>query len=135
MSDIHAFYSEFCDALDLIDLSGDNKLILLGDYIHVGDSPYQVLDKIIELQNKYGSDKVIALIGNHEEMAINGMWNIDGTYDKQYEDNPKDIYYLKWMENLPLYHKEGKFIFCHAGIDEECDPEMWEWSTAKSRTS
>jgi serine/threonine protein phosphatase 1 len=62
MSDIHGSPVEFEEALELVDLSGDNLLILCGDYIHGYDS-YTVLDRIIGLQNEYGSDKVIALMG------------------------------------------------------------------------
>ena len=65
MSDIHGYIQEFEEALLKIDLSGDNILILLGDYIHGPDS-YGVMDKIIKLQEKYGTDKVIALLGNHD---------------------------------------------------------------------
>ena len=43
MSDIHGCLEEFNHALSLVDLSGDNRLILLGDYIHGPDS-YGVLD-------------------------------------------------------------------------------------------
>ena len=60
MSDIHGCLDAFEYALSLVDFFGDNKLILLGDYIHEPDD-YGVLDKIIQLQDKYGSDKVIAL--------------------------------------------------------------------------
>ena len=64
MSDIHGCLQEFEEALSKVDLSEDNKLILLGDYIH-GPNSYGVMDKIMSLQEKYGSDKVIALLGNH----------------------------------------------------------------------
>lgn len=30
----------------------------------------------IELERKYGSDKIIVLAGNHEDMAIDGKWTI-----------------------------------------------------------
>lgn len=42
MSDIHGSPVEFEEALELVDLSGDNLLILCGDYIHGYDS-YTVL--------------------------------------------------------------------------------------------
>lgn len=61
MSDIHGCLQEFEAALDLVDLSGDNKLILLGDYIHSGADSYGVLKKIIteliDLMLKLVSDK------------------------------------------------------------------------------
>ena len=69
MSDIHGCFDAFEYALSLVDFSDDNKLILLGDYIHEPDS-YGVFNKIMQLQNKYDSDKVTALIGNHEDMAV-----------------------------------------------------------------
>lgn len=43
MSDIHGCLMEFEEALSLVDLTGDNKLVLLGDYIHGGPDPFGVL--------------------------------------------------------------------------------------------
>lgn len=128
MSDIHGYLDIFEYALSLIDLSGNNKLVLLGDYVHGPDS-YGVLEKIIQLQNKYGSDKVIALLGNHEEMVCDGRWPIgEGEYeDVSHHEEDKDRY-LMWMQNLPRYYTEGNTIFVHAGIDEEAE-DFWEWGT------
>ena len=50
MSDIHGCLVEFEEALSLVDLSKDNKLILLGDYIHGGPDSYGVLKRIMELE-------------------------------------------------------------------------------------
>ena len=133
ISDIHGYLQEFEAALANVDLSGDNILILLGDYIH-GPESYGVLNRIIGLQEKYGSDKVVALLGNHEEMALNGTWNINedrfgvvGDFDDYNDDK-----YLSWMSHLPLYHVIGNAIFVHAGIDEEAAAEgYWEWGTGE----
>lgn len=115
MSDIHGSYSEFLDALELVDLSGANKLVLLGDYIDGGGDDKHVLDKIIEMQNRYGTDKVIALMGNHEEMAFEGT----GLRQIYYDEAASELEdYFDWMENLPRYYVENKTIFVHAGIDE-----------------
>lgn len=123
MSDIHGYFEEFKKALSLVDLSNDNKLILLGDYIH-GPKSYEVLDKIMLLQEKYGSKKVIALIGNHEEMAITNRYPINcEKYDVK-----KDNKYLAWMKKLPKYYEFTNQIFCHAGIDEEAG-DMWKIGT------
>lgn len=130
MSDIHGCLQEFEAALELVDLSGDNKLILLGDYIHSGADSYGVLKKIISLQQKYGNDKVVALMGNHEEIVIEGrapiqeLWG-EGLYDS---GNAEDDNYIIFMQNLPLYHVEDNIIFVHAGIDEEAGDE-WEWES------
>ena len=128
ISDIHGCLQEFEHALSLVDLSGKNKLVLLGDYIHGPDS-YSVLDKIIKLQKKYGSEKVIVLVGNHEDMAIDGRWPIGGIGNEGYNDREEeDDRYSLWMQNLPRYYTEGNTIFVHAGIDEEAD-DLWEWGT------
>ena len=125
MSDIHGCVDALDQALQLVDLSGENMVVFLGDYIH-GPDNYGVLDRIIGLQEKYGRDKAIALLGNHEEMAVDGEWPINGD---QY-DAEKDKEYLKWMNELPRYYVAGNVIFVHAGIDEECAANgYWELGT------
>lgn len=136
MSDIHGFLAEFEEALALVidhlDES-DTKLCLMGDYIHGGNDNYAVLDKIMELQNKYGSDKVIALLGNHEDFVLTGDSTINymNKLDDEYVDDEDDDYkYISWFENLPRYYTEGNTIFVHAGIEEDSG-DMWEWCTSE----
>ena len=121
MSDIHGCIAEFEYALSLIDgqmNSPGTRLVLLGDYVHGPDS-YAVLDQIISLQNKWGCDKVIALMGNHEDMVCDGRWRIEQD-DKDSE--AKEDEYIAWMQNLPRYYTEGNTIFVHAGIDDLLEP-------------
>lgn len=131
MSDIHGCLTEFEEALSLVDLSGDNKLILLGDYIHGGTEPFGVLKRIMQLERKYGTKKVIVLAGNHEDMAMDGRWPISSDRNgEDYDDpdNDNDEPYLLWMQGLNRYYADEKRIFCHAGIDEEAK-ELWELGT------
>lgn len=129
MSDIHGCLQEFEHALGNIDLSGDCKLILLGDYVHSGSDSYGVLDKIMKLQRKYGSEKIVVLMGNHEEMIIEGRAPIQEDWESGlYDSNEDDEKYLLFIQNLPLYHVEDNIIFVHAGIDEEAKEE-WEWES------
>lgn len=44
MSDIHGFLEAFEEALKKTDLSGENQLILLGDYIDYGPDGRAVLE-------------------------------------------------------------------------------------------
>lgn len=128
MSDIHGCLDAFEYALSLVDFSDDNKLILLGDYVHGPDS-YGVLKKIMQLQNKYGSDKVIAPRGNHEDMVCDKRCSIGEIGDENgYDHEGDDSGYLMWIQSLPRYHTEGNTIFVHAGIDEEAE-DLWEWGT------
>lgn len=129
MSDIHGCMYEFEKALSRIDLSGENMLILLGDYVHGPDS-YAVLDKIMELQDLYG-DKIVVLKGNHEQMVVDGEWPINRMKNGGYIRNPRDeSKYVAWMEKLPYYYATNKQIFCHAGIDESAG-EWWETTTCE----
>lgn len=140
MSDIHGCLAEFEEALALVLehlKESDTMLVLLGDYIHGGTDNRGVLDRIMSLQQSYGSDKVVALLGNHDEWVMNGSEAIDYTAkafsrydDYNYEDDEyDDDRYIQWLETLPRYFVAGNTIFVHAGIDEEAG-EMWEWGTS-----
>lgn len=129
MSDIHGCLAEFNVVLSMVlkHLSdNDTKLVLLGDYIHGGDDSKGVLDRIMELQNEYGEDRVIALAGNHDLWLLDESASINHM-NRHLEDDEDDEKYINWIENLPLYYTEGNTIFVHAGIDEQ-DASSWEWS-------
>ena len=70
MEEIFGFLEAFEAALKKTDLSGKNQLILLGDYIDYGPDGRAMLEKVRALQEKYGSEKVIALMGNHEKALL-----------------------------------------------------------------
>lgn len=126
MSDMHGCLPAFEKALALVDLSGDNQLILLGDYIHGPDS-CGVLKKAMELQARYGAEKVVALLGNHEEAVLDGRSSIN---ENGVECEPAEKGKLmRWMKSLPRFYATSHQIFCHAGVDEEAE-DMWQWGTA-----
>ena len=136
ISDVHGFLAEFEEALSLVIEhleEPDTKLCLMGDYIHGGADNYGALDKIISLQNRYGEDKIIVLLGNHEEFVLTGYSSINSMSmieDNEYDDgDDQDDKYICWLENLPRYYTEGNTIFVHAGIDEDAG-DMWEWGTS-----
>ena len=67
ISDIHGHLDEFLFALSKVDLSDkNNRLILIGDYIDNGHQSFQVISKIIELEELH-PNQIITLLGNHEE--------------------------------------------------------------------
>ncbi len=124
MSDIHGCIYAFEDALDIILpklREPGTVLMLLGDYIHDGDDSAAVLDRIMELRRQFG-ERVIALMGNHEEMVIEGRMSVEGY---GYSSDEK---YLGFLRSLPRYHSDGKTIFVHAGIEEQAG-DMWKWGT------
>lgn len=129
MSDIHGCIHSFLEALQLVDLSGDNQLVLCGDYIHGGQDDYLVLALIKDLEMKHGSDKVIVLAGNHEDMACDGRWPIEASrYSRFSLNHDNDDKYILWMQRLRRYYVVNNTIFVHAGVDEEAG-DWWEWGT------
>lgn len=70
MSDIHGFAVIFQENLKRIDLSGENRLVLLGDYIDYGPESGRTLHLVFEMQKRYGAEKVTVLRGNHKKVFL-----------------------------------------------------------------
>lgn len=70
LNDIHGCIGELQKQMEQIDFSGDNRVVFCGDYIDYGHSSCQVLKYIWDLQKKYGTEKVVVLKGNHEQMFL-----------------------------------------------------------------
>jgi serine/threonine protein phosphatase 1 len=131
VGDIHGMLDAFRRILMYIDADKPNeprKIILLGDYIDRGPDSKGVIDLIIRLQNERGADNVIALMGNHEDMALHDwrLWVSNGGQEtmKSYggDDDPaRDISqeHRAWMRKLPRYYETNHNIFVHAGIDDQ----------------
>ncbi len=129
MSDIHGHFHAFHEALQLVDLSGGNQLVLCGDYTHGGEDDYAVLDQIMELEKKYGPEKVVVLAGNHENMACDGRWPITEPLLSDFcRERPQEDPYIFWMQKLRRYYVAENTIFVHAGVDEKAE-DWWEWGT------
>lgn len=71
IGDIHGCFDAFKQLLKRIVFTKNDQLILLGDYIDRGPQSKEVIDYIIELQQK-GSD-IIPLMGNHEQMLLEAI--------------------------------------------------------------
>lgn len=129
IGDIHGSYRELNSLLELLNKNNEynpktDRIIFLGDYIDRGENSRLVIKKIRELQNE--NKKVIALKGNHEDMLleylsnINENWLYNGcnatleSYKGYYDDFQND---LEWIKKLPLYYEDKNFVYVHAGID------------------
>ena len=67
IGDIHGCFDSFQELIEnKIQLSKNDRLVLLGDYIDRGPKSKEVIDYIINLQAK--GYNIIALAGNHEVM-------------------------------------------------------------------
>lgn len=156
ISDIHGYLDEFINALNKVELSGkDNRLILLGDYIDNGSKSFQVLSKIIELEEVY-SGQIITLFGNHEEwfydwlisetptasafgetiqsffspeelkeILVSNPNNFEIAIRNAIKTKTKFIDWFKERYKDKRYYETDNQIFVHAGIDEEAG-DLWE---------
>lgn len=129
--DIHGCYEQLKSLIKFIvsdkniDLKED-KFIFLGDYVDRGPDSYKVIQYIKGLQEKYGDNQVITLMGNHEKMMCNSietgfhhLWYKNGgnMTVKSFEENNSTLESeYDWVKNLPLFYEDENFIYVHAGV-------------------
>jgi len=130
IGDIHGCFDSFQKLIeDVIDIKPNDTIVLLGDYIDRGSKSKEVVDYIIDLQNK--GFNLIPLIGNHESMLLDTLdnydllsnWVINGCYETllSFEISTlKDLdpLYVDFFRSLPFYYSFHQFLFVHAGFND-----------------
>lgn len=143
IGDVHGM-DEMLEALhaaifeDIAAHASPAKIVHLGDYVDRGPSSWQVVERLIGLQE--ANPDVICLTGNHEEMMVNAVkyggfetvrhWTGNGgfqtidSYGGRMEDIPEA--HIEWMAHLPYLHlaKEIKVAFVHAGVEPDDFPKV-----------
>ena len=109
MSDIHGFADIFLENLKRIDLSGKNRLVLLGDYIDYGSESGRTLRLVFETQKRYGAEKVIALRGNHEEAFLEWIDAYGGPHAGE-PDEYGLVPWSDWLNTDPNYDTFHSFV-------------------------
>ena len=87
MSDIHGCIDKLKEMMKKVDLTGNNRIVFLGDYMDYGDSSCQVLKYLMDLKEKYGVEKVVVLKGNHEQMFLDWINDYRNPYPDETEDD------------------------------------------------
>ncbi|MFA6961771.1 MAG: metallophosphoesterase [Opitutaceae bacterium] len=116
IGDIHGCHQEFAELLGLLELTKDDRLILVGDLINRGPDSCKVIDLARE-------HRAISLLGNHELRLLNyrktktpvefiARETDMATFRKL---RPEDWTYL---EAMPLTHyvEELNTVFVHGGF-------------------
>ena len=124
-----------CDLLDAllqkIELHAngrDRRLVFVGDYIDRGPESARVIETLRKLQWRE-PDNVVCLMGNHEEMLVNAMWEHGAlelwlqnggiqTLESYGADGPEHLPgdVLDWIESLPTLHQDSLRWYVHAGF-------------------
>lgn len=89
ISDIHGCYDKYIKMLELIELSDNDTLYVLGDVIDRGSDGIKILFDMMKRKN------VIPIIGNHESMALGVMRTSSNGYADTYDTKA----YITWMYN------------------------------------
>jgi len=134
IGDIHGCYDRLKTLMGKIpiDYSGDT-LVFIGDYIDRGPHPFEVVDYLIKLKNRFPD--VIFLKGNHEDMLdkflngadrytylLNGgQQTLDSYLIKPVQADQSEFFpippeHMEFFKSLRLFYQTEEFIFVHAGL-------------------
>ena len=135
IGDIHGQFKALKSLWKKLNVSEDDLVIFLGDYVDRGEGVGEVLEWVI---NQSARKNFVFLRGNHEQMMINALkdtgadritWIINGgkaTIFALRELIGKKIFtlneILNFVDNLPLSYSitvsGQKYFFCHAGVED-----------------
>ena len=132
IGDIHGCFKEVKALIEGLREQGKytpetDKLVFIGDYIDRGDDPRLTVRYVRGLQEVYG-DNIIPLRGNHEQMLIDYVKDVDYSWlyngyehtNDSYKDHKEEMREdILWMAKLPFYYEDEHFIYVHAGIDKD----------------
>ncbi|MFS0781679.1 metallophosphoesterase family protein [Bacillus sp. 1P06AnD] len=126
ISDIHGCFNEMNMLLKQSDFDpAVDQLIVGGDLIDRGPDSAKVLAYMKGLQEN-NPDKVIVLLGNHEDMlnmyikGINTMWLGHGKEAirsfKEYFTDEMLQEHIEWLFRQSVIYGDDEFVYVHAGI-------------------
>jgi len=133
IGDIHGCSDSFKRLMEeTIRIKHGDKVILLGDYVDRVTQSKEVVDYIIELQDK-GFD-VISLLGNHEAMLLDAYKNNDAvplwiqnggaeTLKSFGINSPTNLQskYIDFFKSLNLFYSIEEYLFVHAGFNDSIE--------------
>ncbi|MBQ7198521.1 MAG: serine/threonine protein phosphatase [Selenomonadaceae bacterium] len=132
VGDIHGHFKKLLSLYEKLQVTDDDFVIFLGDYIDRGPEVGEVLEWVMKFKDK---KNFVFLRGNHEDMMLSYLYGEDDWWKysygqitlpslKKWFDREPNIYddFVHFITHLPLYYKlelGGKqYIFCHAGIED-----------------
>ncbi len=111
-----------------IQLTHEDQLFFLGDYIDRGPDSGAVIDYLLELEEE--NYQIFPLRGNHEQMLLDDIEECDGNLrelkaahrlNKRYgmTANEGNVlpHYIEFIEMLPYYYELDAFFLVHAGFN------------------
>ncbi len=125
IGDIHGEFKKLMSLYKKIQVTDNDLVIFLGDYVDRGRENVKVLKFIMSESQK---ENVIALCGNHEDMLLTDILAGQSAYEtlgeialQKLEEPDFEDKVFKFLKNLPYKFEmeiNGKeYFFCHAGVD------------------
>ena len=132
ITDIHGCAKTFQRLLEKVELTTDDQLFLLGDFINRGPCSIEVIDAVLKLEEDGYS--VFPLMGNHEETILHII-----------REKPNELRMLlksrnslnllnkhqrikkrafRFMRKLPYYYELDDFYLVHAGFNLQIEQPM-----------
>lgn len=128
ISDIHGCSKTFKALLEQVNLTKEDQLFLLGDFVNRGPDSAGVIDHIIDLKGKNYS--VYCLRGNHDQMVLDASEKSKEKFKNILEDNNslsliKDgklrSKYEEFLKNTLYFLELDEYFLVHAGFDFHAD--------------
>ena len=112
IGDVHGCLDELRILVERLDLHKQDRVILLGDLINRGPDSAGVV--------RYVAEKGFeCILGNHEEDFLHSDQKLN-KYKSLAEQLKEPL--LRFLESLPLYIEEERFIAVHAGLQPDRHP-------------
>jgi serine/threonine protein phosphatase 1 len=138
IGDIHGCYDLLVQLLGRIPIDWPrDRLVFMGDYIDRGPQSFEVVQHLIELQERQPG--TVFLKGNHEQMLADylsgkdrltylyngGQQTLDSylRHAKSPGSYPIPDAHLRFFESLRLMFETENYIFVHAGLRQGLPPE------------
>ena len=153
IGDIHGCLGTLDALLATLDLTPEDHLVFIGDYIDRGPDSYGVIERLMEMRDAAARGEGPActfLRGNHDQMLLDWADARPGAYDlwrangglatlTSYPDTRIPPEHFAFFRATELAAQIGGFAFVHAGLDpdrpvaeqlEDPDPETILWTRA-----
>ena len=134
IGDIHGYLESLSSLIDKLknEISENDTIIFLGDYIDRGEFSYEVIEFLLSLAKTY---KTVFLKGNHEDMLLNfimgqdsnGIYFLNGgeatirSYIRNCGSFRIPYRHQLFFNSLRLFYEGDDFIAVHAGLNPIAD--------------
>jgi len=156
VGDIHGESEMLGELLAKLPLTAGDRVVFIGDYVDRGPDSKGVVEKLIAFSREHACE---FLLGNHESMFLdflgwkgsdyfggdaflmNGGDRTLASYDYFRQIGPGRPEYAlpkgheEFFRRLKLYHRDGDYLFLHAGIGRDLLGESdVEWALKRAHT-